>query len=248
MAAAKPSKKILAMRDKTESYKIDKGEELWPMPFRLLICGASERSGKSTLVANLILRPEFYGKDFAPENIYIISPSARRDEKWRMMIDRLEIPAENIMTEFDEDKLDAIYQIITEEHAQSKADGETPEHWLMIFDDLSYTGELLRNETVQKLICNGRHMLISQIYTAQKYTQLDTCVRENVTGAIFYSCTEKQMRLIADDFNQMKSKKLFIEEFLKATEPKHGIFIVNQVAPRNKRYRSGFGDDDIIAA
>ena len=59
---------ILRMKDKFQSLKI-KIPTIFDLPSRLLIVGKYELSGKSNLIANLILRDKFYRKHFDPDNI-----------------------------------------------------------------------------------------------------------------------------------------------------------------------------------
>lgn len=63
------SLKVLPMKDPHESLKIPKGHYLFNLPMRLIICGASERSGKTNLIGNMLIR--WYKDDFKPEDTYI---------------------------------------------------------------------------------------------------------------------------------------------------------------------------------
>lgn len=235
---------ILPMNDHTESYKVSMGH-LFDMPFRLLICGPSERSGKTSLTGNLLCR--FYKDQFKPEDIYIISPSASTDQKWKLIRKYLKIPDSNIVHEYSEEELTALYNDIQEEYETMISEGHQPDQKLIVFDDLSYSGHLKdkTNGIISKLVCNGRHFLINQLYICQKYTDLSTCIRENVTGAIFFNCTTKQLNLIMEDFNE-GNKKAFINEFRLATMKKHGIFVVNYSNDYEKRYAKGLGLGDFV--
>ena len=61
---------ILAMRDKSDKYNIKK-ENVPDLIFKIGICGRSMISGKTTLAANIILQPYFYGNLFLGDDIYI---------------------------------------------------------------------------------------------------------------------------------------------------------------------------------
>jgi hypothetical protein len=228
---------IYKVKDNSSSYYKDKGD-LINLCMRLIIVGASERSGKTNLVGNLILRPEFYLNDYLPENIYIISPSASTDNKLKKIIEVKGIPPHNIMLEYDEDVLEEWYKIQQEYYDEAIENKENPEHKLIIMDDLSYNGSLKENNhgVISKMACNGRHYLINFIITAQKYTQIPTTLRENCNSAIFFNCSNKQLALIEEDFNYLNNKKDFIDMFKKATEDKNSFLVVNHTNPKGKIY------------
>jgi hypothetical protein len=228
---------IYKVKDNSSNYYKDKGD-LINLCMRLIIVGASERSGKSNVICNLLMRDEFYNNDYKPENIYIISPSANTDNKLKKLIEVKDIPKENIMTEYDEEVLDALYKILQEEYDTAIEEKTEPEHKLIIMDDLSYGGDLKSSNygVISKLACNGRHYLINFIITAQKYTQIPTTLRENCNGAIFFNCSNKQLGLIEEDFNYLSNKKDFLQMFKMATEEKHSFLVVNHTNPKGKIY------------
>jgi len=77
---------------------------------------------------------------------------------------------------------------------------------------------------------------LSIIVTAQKYTDIPTSSRENMTGGIFFSCSEKQLDLITDDICYISNKKLFKKSFRNLTNIKHGFMVVDFSKPIDKRY------------
>ncbi len=162
--------KMYKVIDNAQSYYIDK-KNLVNLCVRMIICGASERSGKSNLILNLLLRPEFYLNDFKGENIFVISPSLKNDNKLKKLIEVKDIPPENLMDEFDESAVTELYKILQEEYEEAISQGEKPEHKLVIMDDIAYSGDLkaMSFGIISKMACNGRHSLINFIITAQKY-------------------------------------------------------------------------------
>jgi len=219
---------IYKVIDKADSYYTKK-DLIFDLPLRIGIIGASQRSGKSSVIVNLVCRDEFYNKDFKGENIYIISPSIENDLKLKKMIEVKDIPDHNLFTEYDEGLLEELYDMLAEDYKNSVESGEIPTNKLIIMDDLSYSGAL-KNKThgiIAKLFCNGRHILISSILTSQKYSDLLTTCRENLNGAILFSCSNKQLDLIEQDHNFLKNKKDFNNMFRDATKEKHSFFVVN---------------------
>ena len=55
--------KIFRVRDKADKY-FTKKKQIFDIPFRLVIVGKSQLSGKTSLVVNLVGRKEFYYNDF----------------------------------------------------------------------------------------------------------------------------------------------------------------------------------------
>jgi hypothetical protein len=219
---------IYKVIDKADNYYTKK-DLIFDLPLRIGIIGASQRSGKSSIIVNLVCRDEFYNKDFKGENIYIISPSIENDLKLKKMIEVKDIPDHNLFTEYDEGVLEELYNMLAEDYKNSVESGEKPTNKLIIFDDTSHQGVLKNKQhgIISKLFCNGRHILVSTILTSQKYSDILTTCRENLNGAILFSCSNKQLDLIEQDHNFLKNKKDFNNMFRDATKEKHSFFVVN---------------------
>ena len=222
------SYKILKVRDKNDTYYTPI-ERLFDIPFKILINGKSQLSGKTTIILNLLLNPVFgYDKLFDGDDIHIISNN-KLDNKLAMMCDKLDIPDDN-RQEFDEDYLEVLYNDIEEEFMESVAEGSKPKNKLIIYDDCGYSGSLRsynKGNIIDKMICNGRHLNLSQIYTSQRFSQCSTCLRTNLTGAIMFSTSMKELELIAEDFNYTENKKQFIKMFRKETKEPRSFMVIN---------------------
>ena len=219
---------ILKVRDKNDSYYTPV-DRLFDLPFRLLINGKSQLSGKTTIILNLLLNPEFgYDKLFDGDDITIVSNN-KLDNKLSMMADKLDIPDENRI-EFDEDHLQILYEDMEEQFQEDVADGLKPKNKLIIFDDCGYSGSLRsynKGNIIDKLVCNSRHACCSLIFTSQRFSQCSTCLRTNLTGAIMFSTSMKELELIAEDFNYMDSKKQFIKLFRETTKEPRSFMVIN---------------------
>ena len=231
------SYKILKVRDKNDSYYTPV-DRLFDLSFRLLINGKSQLSGKTTIILNLLLNPTFgYDKMFDGDDIHIISNN-KLDNKLAMMADKLDIPEEN-RQEFDEDYLEILYEDIEDEFMEDVSEGRKPKNKLIIFDDCGYSGSLKsysKGNIVDKMICNGRHLNLSQIYTSQRFSQCSTCLRTNLTGAIMFSTSMKELELISEDFNYMTTKKEFIKIFRETTAKPREFMVINFSNPPAEMY------------
>tara|TARA_R110001583_G_scaffold34285_5_gene115365 strand:- start:893 stop:1627 length:735 start_codon:yes stop_codon:yes gene_type:complete len=223
----KKNYKILKVRDKNDSYYTPI-ERLFDLPFRLLINGKSQLSGKTTIVLNLLLNPVFgYDKLFDGDDIYIVSNN-KLDNKLALMADKLDIPEDNRF-EYDEDYLEILYDDMEESFMEETMEGGKPQNRLIIFDDCGYSGSLKNKQSgiISKLICNGRHLNLSQIYTSQRFSQVSTTLRTNLTGAILFNTSMKELELITEDMNYMSTKKEFIKTFRETTKEPRQFMVVN---------------------
>ena len=220
-----------------KSYK-QKGL-LFDMPFRIGLVGRSGM-GKTNMLINL-LNDDFYGKDFESDDIYIVSGSLATDDKIKNLVEDRDIPLENLYNGFDEAEMTELYNNLANNYRVALFEGNKPEHSLIIMDDISFSGSLKDKQhgIISKLACNSRKFLVSLIFTAQKYSQISTTSRENMTGLISASCSDKQLELVSSDFNYMGCQKKFRSVFRKLTDKKFTFFICNLSNEKENRYMDG---------
>ena len=213
---------ILKVRDKNDSYYTPLNR-LFDLPFRLLINGKSQLSGKTSVIINLLLNPQFgYENYFDGEDIWVITNNSL-DNKLAMLMEKLDIPEENHM-QFDKEAV---------------ANEEKPKNKLFIIDDVAYSGGLKnysKQNIIDKLVCNSRHALISIIFTSQKYSQTSTCLRTNISGAILFGTNAKEVDLIADDMSYYEKKSDFIKMFRRITKIPRSFLVVNFSNPPEELY------------
>jgi len=212
---------ILKVRDPSDKNHI-KIPILADLPFKLAIVGRSQVSlGKSTIILNLFLREKFYKKYFDGINIYIVSNNSV-DKKLKILMQELDIPESNFM-EFDEDRLDALYDILEDEYEQEKV----KTHKLIIFDDVAYSNGLKGSQTgvISKITMNGRHILLNSIFTTQKYSLLGTNLRSQLTGLFIGNTSTKELELIEGDFDFLDDKKQFMRLVRNNTKSRNFVFI-----------------------
>jgi len=224
--------KTYKIKDKTESYKIQKGNDLFNLPMKLLITGKSELSGKSSVLLNLMLL--YYRDDFKPENIYLISPSAYTDNKMKILRKELKIPNENVMDEFKEEKMEVLYDFLQDEYNDAVDDGKKPAHSIIIFDDCAV--EMRNSKMLDKMFYNARHFLVSIVCLSQSYIMNSTKQRSQMTGGIFFDLPARQIEHIYNDHSNI-DKKSFFKMFRDATKEKHSFFIINY--SNNPEFRYG---------
>ena len=121
---------------------------LFDLPCRVLCVGKSQFSGKSSFLLNMLCQDDsrLYKKDF--DEIYIFSGSIKSDTKIKNIINVHDIPDENIHENFDEDMLEAIFDLTEEDYTEALDAGEKPKHVCVILDDVSFDGSLKKNSNL----------------------------------------------------------------------------------------------------
>ena len=218
---------ILKVNDKTDSYYTQK-KDIFDLPFRLLIIGKSFLSGKSTVILNLLLREKFFKNDFKGENIFIVSNNAM-DNKMRILKTEKDVDSHNFM-EFSEANLEAVYEEVEERALEAIGEGKKPPNSLIVIDDVAFSGGLKESErkgTLSRIFCNGRHINLSIIVTAQKYSQLSTTMRSNCSGAILFSNSQHEVEAMSMDMNYLEKKRDFMKMFRDTTKGRNKFLVVN---------------------
>lgn len=232
------------MKDASSSYRVPKGR-MFDLPMRLLVVGKSMLSGKSNYVMNLLTRPfdskdvsgkDMYRNDFQPECIHIFCPSADLDQKMATYVEDMHIPDSNVHREFTEEDLNDLYEELEAQFMEEQDEGNVRQK-LIIFDDCSFSGALknARNGAIARIFMNGRHIALSCIVTAQKYSDILTSARENCTGCVLFECSRKQQELISED-HCCGDKRKFLHVFNECTRQPHEAFVINYTNPREERF------------
>ena len=217
---------IYKMVDKSENYYTKK-DKIADIPFKMVICGKSQLSGKTNFVGNMLLLPEYYSNDFLGKNIFIVSGSLDSDPKISTLISEKEIPARNTFDFYDEELIEAIYAMVEDEYTKHIEEKKRPPNYLIFFDDLSSSGILKQGKIINKIFSVGRHINLSVIMTAQKATDCPTNAFENLTLGIFFSCSDRQLEKIEHDVNYHTTKKIFKKKVREITSEPHSFLCVN---------------------
>ncbi len=222
------------MKDSSDKFAVDKGI-LFDIPFRLLLVMRTG-GGKSNLIGNLF-RDDFYGKDFKGDNIYIISPMTN-DNKMLNLVDMKNIPDDNIMTEFDNDLINALYEKNVEEFAECIEKGKRPPNVVYILDDISWSGNLRKGQfnTINKVFCNGRKHNQSIILTSQFYNHILPSCRSQASGIIVGNTSDKQLKSIAEENNYLENDKIFKSLFRSNVIEKHDFMVINFTNKKKDMY------------
>ena len=195
--------KVFKMKDISDNFTIKK-DDIPSLPMRMLAIGRTGCGKSSIALGNLLLRDEFYRKDFLPENIFIFSGSLSGDIKLRTIIDNLDIPSSNLFDTYDQESANDIYDMLVENFNEKINDKMKPEHSLIIFDDLGFTNlqkTNKKNNILDKILCNGRNFLISTINYLDNRNAFFELVRKNTIGQHDFIVMDFQKPEIYRDMN-----------------------------------------------
>jgi hypothetical protein len=151
-------------------------------PLVYIISGGRGR-GKSTLLLNL-LRTVFK-KKFS--NIFLVSPTARKDEKFDKIVTELEVD-DKYYDVCSEENLAEIWDRLKELH------DEHPKHKnMLILDDCLYSFKTSSsNSILDQMVVNSRHLNLTIIILTQKYNKINPTIREQVDLISFYQTNNKR--------------------------------------------------------
>ena len=124
------------------------------MPFSLLEI-APKGSGKTVLLQNILT---WYWRYF--DNIFVFSPTVHLDVKWKLLIDKLQIPPQNVFTKYEEKNLVMLMNKI--KMANKGKNNKEKLRTLIIFDDIiEQLPKGKKISSLNKLAMNHRHYQIS---------------------------------------------------------------------------------------
>ena len=220
--------KVLKVIDKSDNNVIDMGY-LPNVRFFGLLVGKTGCS-KTTLLINLLLNPDFgYDKIFKGEHMYIFSGSLSSDEKIKKLIKAKDIPDENLYDKSDDEILNDLYDKLEKEYMDRIENDEPTEYPLIILDDLSFTGGFhgKKFNSLVRFAQNSRKLGISVLVTTQYYSQILPAIRSNISFAILYQCSQRNLENIVDEHNFFDNRRKFIKMFRDKVISKRDFIVVN---------------------
>ena len=192
-----------------------------PEPYSLLLIASPVKTGKSTLISNLLLNPNFYGKDFF-DKVIIISNTIDNCKTSRHLKKSFE--CHNIYN----DKI--IYNLLEE---QEKAGVENEEgekdkrkSVALVFDDILGSIPSRGLSISNALATRYRHYNIQLlIYSSQVYKGISNVIRSNCTSFIM-GCP----------YPSTKEKDKIFEDFGDMYGGKDNLAKIYKIATQGKRY------------
>lgn len=194
-------------------------------PFRLLLLGRS-RSGKTTLLINLLINRKLYYRQF--EEIYVFSPTFWLDGKWR----NVEIDKSRVFTELKLEILAAIISRIKKDPHKKR---------LLVLDDCGAEDDIRKSghkNEIDKMAFLAFHLNCSIIYCAQNKTSLSTPTRHNADGiVVFEPDNQEQLKEIYKEFG-VGTIKEFNQLVDHATREPFDFLFIKRQGPKRQYYRN----------
>jgi hypothetical protein len=217
---------ILPLKCKSNDVVVNK---LLPPHPTMVALVAQRKSGKTTMLVNMLIRKDMYAGFF--HTIHIWSPTLNQDVKWKFVVDKL--PKEFLHTSFNPEEFEAILGGLN-----------TKERNLFIFDDSASERGLFSGSyqgSVVKTAFAGRHLNLSMWLVAQSFRALSVPFRNNIHHWIlFRPANLKEAKKVAEELGAGMNEDDFLRMWMKETERPYSFLYVNFEAEYGSTFRNGF--------
>jgi len=184
--------KILKVKD-PDHVKIKPLHPHLPQPPACVLLCSPIRTGKSTLISNLLLNPAFYGPEYFDETM-IISNTINNDVTSRFLKEHFDV---------SDHYEDSMVERLIERQKSFKKKEDQPEVALILDDIL---GSLKTGSLVNTLSARFRHYNIKLLlFSTQVFRYVSNVVRQNTTNFIVGSPfpNHKELLKIAEEFGDV---------------------------------------------
>jgi hypothetical protein len=196
------------MGDQTDEHSIPAisvEEMLDRLPkYFTISCVSKRNSGKSVIISQII--QELIKAKKVDMVIVMSGTAGLNDYDYKFLPKSLLIP-------FSEDVLENLW------NKQVKIPYAKRKHIFIVLDDCLATPEAIRNETVTKYICNGRHVCCSFAISSQHTSALLTPVLKANSDLILYSKLSRQQL----ENLSMSTTSLSKQDFIRFSETSAGV-------------------------
>jgi hypothetical protein len=259
-AAPNPKLEVQPIKNSTKIKitPLDKVDDYLPQPPFTMAFVASKGSGKSTIIANLISRPEFYYKKF--DQVWMFSPTFFLDTTYQ----KVKLNEERIVTDTTKfqdvfsgiidsvtRQIDAIKQAVSIQamsmgwsKERQKEEVEIQKHdqldkILIIIDDAVGVKALDRNSMIANSFTRHRHLNISFLYAIQMYKSLPPVVRVNLTALILFRVwNTNELKKISEEQTVEVKEDTWMQIYDYATKEPFSFLYINFKHPRYRYFKN----------
>lgn len=212
-------------------------EPLPTCPCNMAIIG-KKGCGKTTLLRNILERDESpWKKHF--HRIYVISPTAHKDDKMKDLIEDIgpdqhwEVLNEQSLQEV----LNAIEAHIEEFQKKKRNKGKKPNS-LLIMDDCIH--DMVAKKQIRllcRLVTQNRHIGLTTLFSVQKYNSfLPTVIRSNLDVIVFYRTdNKKELNSFVEEMPSDEDATLAMYNF--ATNEPYSFLVANFYGVRPRFFK-----------
>lgn len=163
----------------------------------IYIISGRKGSGKTSLMINLLSNKKEGGYKKFFDNIWLISPTARNDDKMKKLVNELDDDGKYYDT-LTGDTLDEITNLVQEYNKEH--DKEEPRNLLIIDDCMCDLPPRQSKSILNKIVVLARHYKLSVWFLVQKYNSINTLIRSNADIISFFKTdNEKEYKTLEDD-------------------------------------------------
>jgi len=223
-------------KSKIKQNKLQQSDVIPRHPSSVIFNGSSG-SGKSTLLANLLTKPQFYGKYFKKSNIYLISPTGDSDD----IFAHLKLPQDNICVDLRDTKF--LEDILEKQKEKIEQDGvHKAEKVLVIYEDVQSNARFMRSKAFLRSFLMNRHFGLSTWLCGQSYKLTPRACRLQSNNVFIFQPSNSEKEIIIEDFCPPGMNKKEFEKIVDhATEQDYSFLHVNRRVPFRERYRKNLG-------
>ena len=196
-------------------------------PSRMLLVGASQLSGKSTVLFSLLSKRFPYATFYGADNIFIICPTIYHDHRWK----KFKINIKNISTEWDMEFVEKI-----QAHVE-----KTKRPSLLICDDvIPLPGTKKSNQPFEAIFTRGRHYGenkktgggLAIWVTTQYYKALSPTVRGNCSNLCLWLASDAEALKMYEEHSNGMTKNDWMLIYKYCTLKEHSFLHINYSNPK----------------
>jgi hypothetical protein len=224
-----------------DAATLNKLHPLLPRPPFYMLMVAPSGVGKTTLLMNMVCRPEYYGNKFEPDHILVWCGTKDLDPIWSSPWIKRCVDEDNILDEFSQEKLQEVVDHVKKEREQGDL-----RPYLFIFDDMITEG-ICSNAPwmvgmLEKLSMWGRHVGISTVILSQKYNMISKKIRlRDTIDWIIFRVSKEEEKEITEEQQGRLEKEEFKRVYQYATaEPYSFLHISGATQDPELKYRKKF--------
>ena len=215
-------------------------EGIIPAPLSSVVFVGGTGTGKSNTLLNWLLHPDFY-KDYFSD-VLLFSSTAKMDP----LFQRAGIPKKNI---FDTDIKGKLTEILAAQKKEVESKGSAKAKLkLLIFEDSTSNGKLLKSRDLIQLFTAGRHLRLTVFLVCHKYKSIPPVIRLNASSLVVFPSNNSQLYQLFEDYGQAGvHKKDFYQLVRYAWTPTESdkrpyLYIDNKSKMDKKYLRKGLGE------
>ena len=190
----------------------------------------SSASGKSTLLLNLMLKPQFYGGYF--DEVWHFSETAGIDS----LAKQLKIPKKNQINNFDQDKLK---EILEKQRSKVEKGGEASAPKVcIIFDDCIHDQKFLKSAICKEMSILARHFNVMTFFLSQAFKQIPRPIRLSFNCLYIFAGSASERSQIAEEYTPPGwTKKDMFKAMDEAYSEPYSFLQINMRCPKSERLR-----------